>query len=237
VTASRIPWWAILRDPAFIARRRLSAAVAAFAADPALRGGLLVDVGCGSKPYEAYFQVDRYVGVDVEESGHPEADKRCDLVYDGARLPLADGDADSVLCTQVLEHAPDPAALLAEIGRILKPGGHLLLTAPFLWEEHERPFDFQRFTSFGIARLVEGAGFTLLRQHRTSGSVEALAQLGSVYLHREIGRGVPVWSSVVTLVLCAPLQALGLLFGWLLPDVGHLFLDSAVLAVKPEGGE
>lgn len=237
MSVSRIPWWSILRDPAFIARRRLSAVVAAFASDAAVRGGLLVDVGCGSKPYEAYFRVDRYLGLDVEESGHPEADKRCDLTFDGSTLPLESGTADTVLCTQVLEHADDPRVLMAEITRILRPGGRLLLTAPFLWEEHERPFDFQRFTSFGVLRLVEDAGLRILAERRTSGSVEALAQLESVYLHREIGRGVPVWSSVVTLLLCAPVQALGLLFQLILPDAGYLFLDSAVLAVKAEASE
>lgn len=227
-----VPAWTILRDPAFIARRRLLDVLREMAAEPSLGRGLLVDVGCGSRPYEALFTVERYLGVDVEESGHPAEGKRCDVYFDGTTLPVGSDSADVVLCTQVLEHAPEPAALLAESARVLRPGGHLLLTAPLLWEEHEQPFDFRRFTSFGLRRLVEDAGFDPVRQFKTSGTVEALAQASSVYVHREIGRGVPVWSALVTLLLCAPIQALGLLFGAILPDSGALYLDNAVLAVK-----
>jgi SAM-dependent methyltransferase len=225
------PWWSVFRNPAFIARRRLASAIASIASHESVRGaGVLVDVGCGSKPYEPLFDVGRYVGVDVEVSGHPEGNKRCDVFFDGTTLPFDDGSCDVVLCTQALEHSPAPEALLAEIARVTRPGGVLALTAPFVWEEHETPYDFFRFTSFGVARIVATVGFEIIEQHRSCGSSEALAQATSVYLHRAVGRSVPGWSALVTALLCAPVQLWGMLWEAILPEAGNLFLDSVVLA-------
>ena len=128
-------WWTVFRNPAFIARRRLAQAVAAYAVDPRVADtDVLIDVGCGSKPYESYFSVDRYVGVDLEVSGHPQADKRCDLFFDGKALPFEADYADVVLCTQAIEHSMEPGGLMREMARVLKPGGVLILTLPFVWQ-------------------------------------------------------------------------------------------------------
>jgi len=137
-----------------------------------------------------------------------------------------------VLCTQVLEHAPQPYELMAEMARVLKPGGALVMTLPFVWEEHEAPYDFLRFTTFGVRRLVGASGLKIVEQFKTSGSAETAAQVMSVYLHRAIGRSVPIWSSLVTALVCAPVQLSGIVLQLLVPEARELFLDTAVLAVK-----
>jgi SAM-dependent methyltransferase len=70
-----------------------------------------------------------------------------------------DGSFDVVLSTQVLEHVPDPLAALGEFRRVLRSGGSLIATVPFIWEEHETPFDFYRYTRYGLEHLLGLAGF------------------------------------------------------------------------------
>ena len=122
--------------------------------------GRVLDLGCGSRPYENCFngRVTRWVGADYPASGHPPA-TRVDVFADAMKLPLADQAFDSVLCTQVLEHVPEPLELLRESFRVLLPGGHLVLTAPQYNGLHGEPQDFYRYTKYGLQHLAEKAGF------------------------------------------------------------------------------
>ncbi len=76
-------------------------------------------------------------------------------------IPFQNGVFDMVLCTQVLEHLPEPKLVLIELNRTLKKGGKLWLTAPFFYEEHEKPYDFFRYTQFGLIYLLKSSGFIL----------------------------------------------------------------------------
>jgi 2-polyprenyl-3-methyl-5-hydroxy-6-metoxy-1,4-benzoquinol methylase len=69
---------------------------------------------------------------------------------------------DSILCTEVLEHVPDPLAVWKEFHRLIRPGGKVLLTTPMYWPPHELPYDFFRYPEHGLRRLVEDSGFRLL---------------------------------------------------------------------------
>lgn len=114
--------------------------------------GLVVDVGCGPKPYYPWLagRCDRYVGLDLVPSA--------DVFWDGGPMPIDDGSADLVLCTQVLEHVPDPVSVVDEIGRILAPGGVALLTTHGVYPYHPNPTDFWRWTSAGLAKLHADTG-------------------------------------------------------------------------------
>jgi SAM-dependent methyltransferase len=125
------------------------------AAAPHLPGRLL-DVGCGRKPYARLLSCREHIGVDVESSPHPRAEM--DRIYDGQKLPFANDDFDSILCTEVVEHARDPKQLFHEMARVLKPGGHALITVPMLFHHHEEPYDFQRLTRYGMENLAREAG-------------------------------------------------------------------------------
>lgn len=238
--AVRISGWRVFSDPGLIARQRLQRAVSDIVGRLGLTGrGTWLDLGCGSRPYESMFAVERYIGLDVPVSGHPVDSKLHDLLFDGNQLPIRSDAVDGVLCTQVLEHTARPELLLGEIWRVLKPGGHLVMTAPFMWEEHEKPYDFFRFTEHGLRYLLDGAGFCVETMHKSSGSIEAMAQICSIHAFNSLRLPVRGFSRLVTALVCAPIQIFGLVTQKLLPDEGNLFLDLAVLARKgeaPRGG-
>ena len=189
-----------------------------------------LDVGCGSRPYESMFPQGSYVGVDVASSGRPADMKMPDYFYDGQTLPFEAGSMDGVLCTQVLEHVRDPDALLHEIGRVLRPDGTLILSAPFVWEEHEEPYDFFRFTSFGFRELLERCGLEVRCMHKTTGTLESAAQVLSIYAINNLALPVRGWSRLISLFVCCPIQIAGLALQRLLPDQKKFFLDCVIVA-------
>jgi SAM-dependent methyltransferase len=115
---------------------------------PKMQGNVL-DVGCGDKPYrELFSQASSYVGIDVYEGG---ADF---VVAPDAQWPFDEGTFDVVFATQVIEHVENLPHTLGEVARVCKPGGVIVLSFPFLYNEHGTPYDFQRFTSHGAACLL-----------------------------------------------------------------------------------
>jgi SAM-dependent methyltransferase len=120
--------------------------------------GRLLDMGCGRKPYRSVLRCASHIGVDVSTS--PNFNHAIDCIYDGAHLPFGDASFDSVLCTEVLEHCSEPWAFMKEVSRVLKPGGHALITVPFVIHHHEEPFDFTRFTRYGLIEVVTRSGMS-----------------------------------------------------------------------------
>lgn len=86
-------------------------------------------------------------------------DKMPDIVADGTLLPVKEKCFDVVICTEVLEHVPYPHQILAEIARVLKSGGNLLLTAPFLYHIHAHPYDYGRYTDTYWIESLNSVGF------------------------------------------------------------------------------
>lgn len=213
-------------NPFFLARRSLWRAVSGAARQ--LRGRLL-DVGCGSKPYRSLFAVESYTGLDIDS---PLSRQRAvaDFYYDGSRFPFEDRSFDSVLCNQVLEHVFNPDEFLAEIRRVLAPGGRLLLTVPFVWDEHEQPWDYARYSSFGLRALLERNGLRVIEQQKLLADASLLFQLANAYLFKVIRTSSIPLNLVITAPFMAPISAAGWLLGKLLPGNGDLFLDQLVIA-------
>ena len=117
--------------------------------------GAVLDAGCGSMPYRAVIERSavRYDGLDIEP--RTAGVRYTCSVTDMA--PVSDASYDTVLCSEVLEHLRDPAAALSEINRVLKPGGKLILSVPFLGRLHEEPHDYFRFTKHGLTSLLSAA--------------------------------------------------------------------------------
>ena len=219
----------MLVNPFYFARKGLLECIAPLAPQVA---GQVLDVGCGSKPYRALFECESYVGMDMHNPGHDHAKEDIDVFYDGNAFPFPAEAFDSVVCFQVLEHVFDPDMLLREIVRVLRPDGVLLLTVPFVWDEHEQPNDFARYSSFGILHLLQRHGFTVVQASKSCADVRALAQMVNAYLFKVTGAQRSVLHAAATAALTAPVTLAGAAAQRLFPRNLDFYLDNVVLARK-----
>lgn len=138
----------------------------------------VLDVGCGVKPYYPFFEpyAAEYVGVDV---GNPAAD----LEGEAESLPVPDGRFQLVLCTQVLEHARDPAAVVRELRRAVAPGGRVLASTHGVQVYHPNPDDLWRWTHAGLLRLFgDNADWRTVTVSPGSGTAACVGMVLSIYL-------------------------------------------------------
>jgi SAM-dependent methyltransferase len=126
------------------------------------RGASLLDLGAGTEPYAPLYSkyFDATVSVDVPHSLHDTSG--IDVTAFAESLPFDARSFDFVLCTEVVEHCTDPQQVFEEVARVLRPGGYAFVTTPLMVGLHEVPFDFFRFTSFGLQTLAERAGLSTL---------------------------------------------------------------------------
>ena len=152
--------------------------------------GIALDIGCGKSPYRVLAESRgfRLMTLDISEESSP------DFVGTVEDTRLPDGFADLVLCTQVLEHSLDPERGLRDIHRILRPGGHLIVTVPHIWFYHPHPSDNWRFTQEGLTRLALRTGYQPLRLLSQGGSALSFFQIGNFLLYGAIGKfGAPAY--------------------------------------------
>jgi SAM-dependent methyltransferase len=227
-------------DPDWLLQRHLHRDVRAALAASA--PGRLLDLGCGERPYADDVPAGvRAIAVDV-----PGQSARVDVAAVASALPFGETTFETVLCTQVLEHVPDPERLVAEAARVLRPGGRLVLSAPQAWFLHEAPHDYFRFTRFGLAALCRRAGLEPIEIHAEGGffamaGISLAAHLGSYVRAAATGRSprdscavqahAAPWLSVLRL----PLALANLLFAALdaVPHPGVFAVNHLVVAVKP----
>jgi len=221
-------WLGIFVNPFYFARAGLRDAMTEFATR---LSGRLLDVGCGSKPYRELFTVETYVGLDID-SENSRNRGIADELYDGNEFPFPDSSFDSVLCNQVLEHVFNPDEFLGEIARVLKPGGKLLLTVPFVWDEHEQPYDYARYSSFGLRALLEKQGFKIVCYKKLGADPTIIFQLANAYLYK-VSQNLPEFiKRLITVTVMASINLAGLLARRFLPGNPDLFLDHVVLVEK-----
>jgi SAM-dependent methyltransferase len=131
--------------------------------------GDLYDLGCGEMPYKDWLlnYADTYAGVDWSSSLH---DLKADILSDlNEPLAIDNEVADTVISLSVMEHLREPQVFLSEAHRILKPGGAMILQVPFMWSLHEAPYDYYRYTRFGLKYMFEKAGFVDVQVYPQTG--------------------------------------------------------------------
>jgi SAM-dependent methyltransferase len=114
--------------------------------------GKVLNAGAGSRDISDLVDGELY-SQDIRDAPHIDYASPLDAI------PVADGFFDTIICNAVLEHVENPEEVLAEFGRVCKPGGVLYLCVPFMQPEHLDPTDFQRYTEDGLRREVERHGF------------------------------------------------------------------------------
>lgn len=180
--------------------------------------GRMLDFGCGNKPYASIIDVSEYIGLDYDtEVSRRNILKTVDVFYDGKTIPFPDHHFDSVFSSEVLEHVFNPDEILPEIRRVMKPGAHLLLTCPFYWPEHEQPYDYARYTSFGLKHLMEKNGFEVVHYEKTGSFFETILQGFITYLFFFIPHRPRVLEVLFFSIFITPFLVLGLLFSAILP--------------------
>ena len=167
-------------SPTYAVRGPLAAWLRAEAAAAEARfpgGYRVLDVGSGSKPYRPFFAgATDYVGVDPSD---PDADVRSPV----ERLTVDDASFELVLCTQVLEHADDPAQVVRQLRRVVTPDGRVLASTHGVQVYHPNPVDLRRWTHAGLQRLFEENGsWRSLTVTPGSGTTACVAMLVSIYL-------------------------------------------------------
>ncbi|HET6254270.1 MAG TPA: class I SAM-dependent methyltransferase [Puia sp.] len=215
-------------NPFFFIRRNLFLNIRRTA--PLLKGRLL-DFGCGRKPYENLFTVSEYVGLDLEQTGHDHRNSKVDVFYDGKHIPFPDGSFDALFCGEVLEHVFDPELVLPEMRRVLKPDATALMTVPFCWNEHEVPFDYARYSTFGIKYLLEQHGFEVLEVRRSGNFVQVNFQLWALYFF-ELFRGLGTAGKLLSMIFIIPINIGGSLLRMLLPKNDSLYFNSIITAKR-----
>jgi len=201
--------------------------------------GVVLDIGCGDRWLEPLVAGrGQYVGLDSLATGAALYGARPSLFGDAASLPFPDRSIDCIVLLEVLEHLEQPREALREIASVLKPGGRLLLSMPFLYPIHDAPHDFQRYTTHGLIRELTAVGFDVRSIDSTRHALEAaglLAALGCAGVAIEALRKRSLSLLLVPFVLVAiPLINLAAwIVARLLPDWPALTSGYRVVAAKP----
>lgn len=227
----RPPWWGIIGNPYFIARRGLYCSIKKYANTKKEKKLKILDIGCGDKPYQLLFNDAEYIGIDITGGGHLDTAKQVDEYFDGKTIPMPDESFDIVICTQVLEHVEDSENLLMECHRVLKKDGELFLTMPFVWNEHETPFDFRRFTRYGHEQIFGKAKLTITSIESTTGVFRVCGQILSAFIFETLAGKWILLKFLVSLLLCFPIQAVSIILDAIFRN-SWITLDYVVHAKK-----
>ncbi len=193
--------------------------------------GKLLDIGCGTKPYQDLCKVDDYIGLEIDDEGNRNHNY-ADVFYDGKIIPFENNTFDSILSNQVFEHVFNPNDFLKEVNRVTKMGGVFLMTVPFVWDEHEQPYDYARYSSFGLRHILSENGFEVIEQRKSNNGLEVIFQLLNDYIFKKTVTKSGYLNLLFMLLLMAPVNVTGLIFSKILPRNDDLYLDNIVLAKK-----
>lgn len=199
--------------------------------------GVLLDIGCGEKPYRKVFApfVEKHLGLEYSpESGYRA--NLADFCGDAMCLPMGNSTVDTILCTEVLEHLPNPEKAIAEFARILRPNGVIITTAPFFFPIHDA-WDFFRYSHDGIAELMRQNDLKVETVKPLSGTAVTLALLFNIYWF-ELGFMWTKWLypigvvlRPVLLLICFIINVIGGIFEVLLPS-RHMSFNHITVARK-----
>ena len=169
-------------------------------------GARVLDAGAGDQPYRQHFAHCDYEAADFEKVDRSYA--KSTYVCDLSAIPVADAYFDAILFNQVMEHLPEPLDVLRELHRVLRPGGRMICTAPLFFEEHEKPYDFYRYTQFAWRHLLGKAGFEIQKLGWMEGYLSTVAyqlQTAARYLPANPGNiapGVLGWVFAPLMIVC-----------------------------------
>jgi SAM-dependent methyltransferase len=220
------PHLLFLVHPFYFSRRNLFKAFQHYS--PKLSGDLL-DIGCGSMPYKKLFtHCNSYIGLEIETE---KSNEFADYTYDGKTFPFENESYDSAICSEVLEHVFEPNIFLKEINRVMKKNGLIILTLPFIWDEHEQPYDYARYTSFGLKYILEKENFEVLEQKKICNNLSIISQLINCYFYKKMYHKKNFLFKNFSLLIFLFFNLIGLILS-IFPKNKDMYLDNLVIAKK-----
>lgn len=188
--------------------------------------GRLLDVGAADRWVERLAPAAvQYVALDYPATGSVLYGAQPQVFADAASLPFVDHCFDAVTCLEVLEHVAEPELVMGEISRVLKSGGRAWISTPFLYPLHDAPFDFRRYTEFGLHQSAKKAGFVVkslqkdMHALRVAGLLTCLAIAGGAFARGGVARWL--WLPAA-LVLVTVVNTLAWMLSFLWPDWNHM---------------
>ena len=164
-------------------------------------GDTLLDAGAGDCHWRKHFPEANYIGMDLAVGDSEWDYSHLDITGDLRNIPLAENSVDTIISIEVLEHLPEPWKVVAEFNRVLTQAGYLFLNCPQSFHQHQVPYDFFRYTPFGLRSLLENNGFEVIWVKPQLGnfhhiyrefsySAKQLAEVGKNPLTKAILRGI-----------------------------------------------
>lgn len=187
---------------------------------PAFRG-TVIDIGCGNCPFEHLIDKHKaeYIGVDVADAEKWDYQNNKIVIYDGKNLPFATNSVDHLICTEVLEHVPDPHDLIADMHRVLKPNGTGVITIPWSARFHYKPYDYHRYTPSTLNTLFSNFSDVSILNRGTDISAIVNKSIVLYFGNASTLTDSILWLPIKVLLLIFVAPIIGLLVIW-----GHLAL-------------
>ncbi|PIR53864.1 hypothetical protein COU75_03790 [Candidatus Peregrinibacteria bacterium CG10_big_fil_rev_8_21_14_0_10_42_8] len=200
-----------------ITRPRQEAFIKKYASD-----GKTLDIGCGNDIYRSYFP--NCTTLDIEA----RPDVNVDIIADVHNLSMIkDETYDVILCAEVLEHLHTPAMAIAEMRRVLKSGGIIILTTRFIFPLHDVPHDYYRYTKYGLKHLMQD--FDIIELTEEASTVETLA-----VLYQRLGFQCDTLVLKPFKIFWFLLAKITMLFSWVITkeygDIGHKQVEENILS-------
>ena len=218
------PLWFIIH-PFYFARRNLYNHIKM---NSKFISGKVLDVGCGSKPYQNLFDYKEYLGLEIVGNKNKS---KADFFYEGIIFPFEDNTFDSIFCSQVFEHVFEPELFLREINRVSKPNANIFMTMPFVWDEHEQPIDYARYSSFAIKSLFVKNDFEVILHSKAGNNLSSIFQLISGYIYKTLIFKKSKLKKIIGYCFVVLSNFLGLL-SLSLPKNDDFYLDNIIIGKK-----
>ena len=189
--------------------------------------GKILDFGSGSKPYQHLFKkFQYYFSIEVLSN---KKNLKSDIYYNGNQLPFASNSFDSILCTEVLEHVENLDNVIKELYRVLKPGGRMIITTPFMCIEHEIPYDFRRFSYSGLLGLFKKKKFKILKSKKLLNNFHVIFLTLNFYIYQIC---LKKKLNYLIYFLAGLVNFLSLLFNFFLPRADEMYFGTGLVIQK-----
>lgn len=187
-------------------------------------GRHVADIGCGEQPMRSMVEASGgiYTGIDVAQNSQ----NTVHVIAGIDSVPLPDDSFDVIVLTEVLEHVADIDGAFQEIGRLIKPGGRILLTVPFAYPLHEEPFDYMRPTPHMITRCASKYNLEIAELQTSGNEIEVIATVwGNMWermAKRDKGKLIVLRNALMSAPVNLIAMGLSAAFGSLLPRKYYL---------------